>query len=43
MQHLMDDGTYMKIVKKWGLEDGAVTKAPLNSDGDPALIAWSAA
>ena len=33
VQHLMDDGTYTKIVKKWGLEDGAVTKAPLNPTG----------
>ena len=33
VQHLMDDGTYAKIIKKWGLEDGAVTKAPLNPTG----------
>jgi polar amino acid transport system substrate-binding protein len=33
VQHLMDDGTYTKIVKKWGLEAGAVTKAPLNPTG----------
>jgi polar amino acid transport system substrate-binding protein len=30
IQHLMDDGTYLKIVTKWGLQDGAVKKAPLN-------------
>jgi polar amino acid transport system substrate-binding protein len=30
IQHLMDDGTYTKIVTKWGLQSGAVKKAPLN-------------
>jgi polar amino acid transport system substrate-binding protein len=35
VQHLMDDGTYMKIIKKWGLEDGAVKTAPLNPTGAP--------
>jgi len=30
IQHLMDNGTYQKIVTKWGLQDGAVNKAPLN-------------
>lgn len=30
VQHLMDDGTYQKIVAKWGLQDGAVKHAPLN-------------
>lgn len=30
IQHLMDDGTYEKIVTKWGLQSGAVKKAPLN-------------
>lgn len=35
IQHLMDDGTYTKVVKKWGLEDGAVKKAPLNPTGAP--------
>jgi len=33
VQHLMDDGTYTKIVKKWGLEAGAISKAPLNPTG----------
>jgi polar amino acid transport system substrate-binding protein len=33
VQHLIDDGTYQKIVKKWGLEDGAIKKAPLNPTG----------
>lgn len=35
VQHLMDDGTYAKIIKKWGLEDGAVKTAPLNPTGAP--------
>ena len=30
IQHLMDNGTYEKIVTKWGLQSGAVKKAPLN-------------
>ena len=30
IQHLIDNGTYAKIVTKWGLKDGAVKKAPLN-------------
>ena len=30
VQHLIDDGTYLKIVTKWGLQGGAVKKAPLN-------------
>ena len=30
IQHLMDNGTYEKIVTKWGLQAGAVKKAPLN-------------
>ena len=33
VQHLMDDGTYTKIVRKWGLEAGAISKAPLNPTG----------
>ena len=35
IQHIMDDGTYMKIVTKWGLEAGAVKTAPLNPTGAP--------
>jgi polar amino acid transport system substrate-binding protein len=35
VQHIMDDGTYMKILTKWGLEDGAVKTAPLNPTGAP--------
>ena len=30
IQYLMDNGTYEKIVTKWGLQSGAVKKAPLN-------------
>jgi len=33
VQHLIDDGTYQKIVTKWGLEDGAIKQAPLNPTG----------
>lgn len=31
VQHLIDDGTYAQILKKWGLEDNALTKAEINS------------
>jgi polar amino acid transport system substrate-binding protein len=30
IQHLIDDGTYTKIVTKWGLQGGATKTAPLN-------------
>jgi polar amino acid transport system substrate-binding protein len=30
IQHLIDNGTYRKIVTKWGLQDGAIEHAPLN-------------
>lgn len=30
IQHLIDNGTYTKIVTKWGLEKGAIKHAPLN-------------
>lgn len=30
VQHLIDTGTYAKIVAKWGLSDSAVAHAPLN-------------
>ena len=30
MQHLMDDGDYMKILKTWGVENGAIDKAEIN-------------
>ncbi|MGH7121173.1 MAG: ABC transporter substrate-binding protein [Acetobacteraceae bacterium] len=35
IQHLIDDGTYAKIVKKWGLESGAIRKVPVNPKGAP--------
>lgn len=35
VQHLIDDGTYQKIVQKWGLEAGAIKTAPLNPTGTP--------
>ena len=30
IQHLIDDGTYQKIVTKWGLEDAAIKRSPIN-------------
>ena len=30
IQHLIDNGTYTRIVKKWGLGGGAIRQAPLN-------------
>ena len=30
VQKLMDDGTYMKILKNWGVESGALDKAEVN-------------
>ena len=30
IQHLIDNGTYGRIVNKWGLGEGAVKQAPLN-------------
>jgi polar amino acid transport system substrate-binding protein len=36
IQHLIDDGTYQKIVSKWGLEGGAIKTAPLNPTGTPS-------
>ena len=35
IQHLIDDGTYRKIVAKWGLEGNAIKQAPLNPTGTP--------
>ncbi len=35
VQHLIDDGTYAKIVAKWGLEGNAIRQAPLNPTGTP--------
>lgn len=31
LQALLDDGTYVKILQKWGVEDGAVTAADVNA------------
>ena len=33
IQHLIDDGTYAKIITKWGLQGGAIKKSPLNPKG----------
>jgi polar amino acid transport system substrate-binding protein len=33
MQSLVDDGTYKKILDKWGVADGSVTSISLNSAG----------
>ena len=30
LQKLMDDGTYMKTLKHWGVENGAIDKAEIN-------------
>jgi polar amino acid transport system substrate-binding protein len=30
MQSLIDDGTYLEILTKWGVEDGAITTATVN-------------
>ncbi|WP_031466902.1 ABC transporter substrate-binding protein [Sciscionella sediminilitoris] len=30
LQSLMDDGTYRKILEKWGLDEGAIKKAEVN-------------
>jgi len=35
VQHLIADGTYGKIVTKWGLQDAAVKEAPLNPTNAP--------
>ena len=35
IQSLIDNGTYGKIVAKWGLEAGAIKQAPLNPTGTP--------
>jgi polar amino acid transport system substrate-binding protein len=33
LQTLIDNGTYGELLKKWGLTEGAVTKATINSEG----------
>lgn len=35
IQHVVDDGAYAAIVRKWGLEDGAIKQVPLNPRGTP--------
>ncbi len=35
IQHIMDNGTYTKIVQKWGLADNAIKTSPLNPTGTP--------
>ncbi len=35
VQYLIDNGTYGKIVAKWGLEDGAIRQVPVNPTGTP--------
>ena len=35
IQYIIDDGTYAKIVTKWGLADDAIKTAPLNPTGTP--------
>ena len=30
IQHLIDNGTYQKVIVKWGLQDGAIKTVPLN-------------
>jgi polar amino acid transport system substrate-binding protein len=36
IQHLIDDGTYAKIIQKWGLEAGAIKTVPVNPTGTPS-------
>ena len=33
LQKLIDDGTYMKILKYWGVQDGAISKPESNTPG----------
>ena len=33
LQKLIDDGTYMKILKYWGVQDGAISKPAINTPG----------
>ena len=33
LQKLIDDGTYMKILKDWGVQDGAISKPEINTPG----------
>ncbi len=34
LQKLIDDGTYLKILKYWGVEDGAISKPEINTPGE---------
>ena len=38
LQSLIDDGTYTKILSKWGVESGGVKKADLNAKDEEAGI-----
>lgn len=33
VQKLIDDGTYLKILKYWGVEDGAIETSEINTPG----------
>ena len=35
IQYIVDNGTYTKILAKWGLQDGAIKQVPLNPTGTP--------
>jgi polar amino acid transport system substrate-binding protein len=35
IQYLIDNGTYLTIVRKWGLEGGAIKEVPLNPSNAP--------
>ena len=35
LQHLIQDGTYKKVVTKWGLEDAAIQRVPINPTDSP--------
>ncbi len=36
IQYIIDNGTYTKIVQKWGLEAGAIKTSPINPTGTPS-------
>ncbi|MEV0123872.1 ABC transporter substrate-binding protein [Streptomyces sp. NPDC050703] len=35
LNHVIDNGTYAKVLKRWGLSDEAVTKSEINTPGLP--------
>jgi polar amino acid transport system substrate-binding protein len=35
IQHLIEDGTYKKVVTKWGLEDASIQRSPINPTDSP--------